>query len=147
MQGRGGLAKGIPARLSSSNTERQALRHFGLIIGGIFVVLALWPVIFRGEPPRLWAAIPAAVLIGLGLAAPTSLRLFYQLWVRLGHTLGWINTCVLLIVVYLLVFTPIGLVMRLLGRDPLTRRLRDRSSYWIIRGPSPRGKRAMEFKF
>lgn len=147
MEGYRGLAKGISTRLSKSNTELQGLRHFGFLVGGIFAVLSLWPVVFRGQAPRLWAAIPAAILIAFGFAAPMALRPIHWLWLQLGHTLGWINTCILLSAVYFLMVTPIGVVMRLLGRDPLKRRLRDGSSYWIDREQPGHGRRSMELKF
>jgi len=147
MGGEWRLAAGISTRLSPPERESRDLRHFGLLVGGIFALIAAWPVALRAEAPRYWAAIIAAGLISLGLVAPTALRPVCQQWMRLSHTLGWLNTRVLLGAVYLLLMTPIGVVMKLVGRDPLDRRLRDRNSYWITRERSGRGKRSMELRF
>lgn len=141
------MAKGIPTRLSASAVEIRELRHFGLLVGGILAVIAVWPVVFRGESPRTWVLILAAALIALGLVFPRALRSVYRLWMRMGHLLGWFNTRLLLSVVYFLVMTPTGMVMRLVGRDPLDRRLGDRPSYWVERQRRLDARRSMELHF
>jgi hypothetical protein len=141
------LATGISARLSAPERESRDLRHFGLLVGGIFALIAAWPVVSRGEGPRFWAAIIAAGLILPGLVVPTALRPVYRHWMKLSHGLGWLNTRLLLGAAYLLLLTPIGVVMKLVGRDPLSRRLRDRDSYWVTRERSGQGKRRMELRF
>ena len=147
MAGDRGLATGIPTRLTSPATEARELRRFGLLVGAIFAAIAIWPVAFRGELPRSWALILAGSLIAIGLAAPRALRPVQRWWMRLGHALGWVNTRLLLGTVYFLVLTPIGAAMRLIGRDPLDRRLGDRASYWKPRGPTRDSKRSMELRF
>jgi hypothetical protein len=131
----------------SSDKEAKELRRFGVVVGGIFAVIAIFPLLFRGDKPRGWAALIAGALIMLGLAVPRALRLAYRLWMRAGHLLGWFNTRLLLGVVYFLVMTPMGMVMRLVGRDPLDRRLRDRPSYWVERQRRQDPKHSMELHF
>ncbi len=76
----------------------------------------------------------AAVALGvLALVAPHRLGPVHKLWMKIADALAWFNTRVLLGVVYYLVMTPTGIVMRLMGRDPLDRRLKDRPSYWVAR--------------
>jgi hypothetical protein len=89
----------------------------------------------------------AVTLAGLGLAAPRGLRPVHRVWMKLADALAWFNTRLLLGLVYYLVMTPIGLLMRLLGRDPLDRRLHDRASYWIARTPQADPKGTMERRF
>ncbi len=83
----------------------------------------------------------------IALLAPRGLRPVHTHWMRVAHALGSFNTRVLLGVVYFVVMTPTGIVMRLLGRDPLDRRLGDRSSYWVLRKPNPDSRGAMERRF
>jgi hypothetical protein len=122
----------------SHRAEAKQLRSFGVVVGGAFGVIALWPLLFRAESPRLWALVLAAVLIGLGLILPRSLALPYRLWMRIGHTLGWINTRIILGVAYYGLVTPLGVLMRLLGRDPMRRIFTpETDTYRVLRSPRP----------
>jgi hypothetical protein len=136
------LADRVSARLSPGEARR-----FGLLLSAIFAGIAVWPVVFQGGRWRGWAAALAGVLVILALAAPTALAPLHRLWMRLGYVLSWLNTRVLLGLTYFLVMMPIGMARRLLGRDPLDRRLRDRDSYWVV-GDTPRDRRrSMERRF
>ena len=64
-----------------------------------------------------------------GLAIPRALEPVYRWWMKLAEALGWINTRIILVLVYYLIVTPIGLVMRLAGRSPIATG-RDAKSYW-----------------
>ena len=115
------------------------LRQFGLLIGGVFAIIGLWPVVFRSESPRLWAMILGSLLIVLGTIAPQSLEQVHRGWMKVGHILGSINTKIILGIIYYLLITPMGLVMRLMGKDPMHRSLaQDMDSYRIVRAPRPR---------
>jgi hypothetical protein len=104
-------------------TESRDLRSFGLLVGGVFAVIALWPVIIRGETIRLWALVIAGSLGVPAVVYPKSLRLVHQVWIMAGHALGWINTRLILGFIYYFLFTPMGLVMRMMGKDPMCRRI------------------------
>lgn len=115
------------------------LRQFGHLVGGVFSVIGLWPFFFRSEPPRLWAMILGGLLILLGSVAPQSLTQVHRGWMTLGHVLGSINTKIILGIIYYLLITPMGLVMRLLGKDFMHRALeRNISTYRLVRPPRPR---------
>lgn len=101
-------------------TNRQ-LRSFGLLVGGIFLVMGMWPVLWHGLDPRLWALVLGGSLLLPGLLMPAVLRKPYELWMRLAHVLGWINTRIILSIMFYTVFTPVALVMRLIGTDPMNR--------------------------
>jgi O-antigen/teichoic acid export membrane protein len=119
---------------TTENTKQ--LRSFGLMVGGIFALIALWPVIMRADWPRLWAAALAVLLILPALVYPPSLRQVYKGWMALGNILGWINTRIILGAVFYLVVTPIGAVRRMLGKDPMGKKLQsDVESYRISRTP------------
>src|SRR5207253_144527 len=96
--------------------EKKKLRHFGLIVGGIFALIGLWPVVFRAQGPRLWALALAGALVVPALVLPRSLEHVYRLWMAAGEVLAWINTRIILSVVFYGLVTPMGIVMRSLGR-------------------------------
>jgi MFS family permease len=107
---------------SAKKPQLSELRNFGLVLGAMFaLVLGLGPLL-RGHHPWRWPFVVALVLWILAIAAPASLRVVYAVWTRIGSTLGWFNTRLILTAVYLIWVVPMGLVMKLLGRDPLRRR-------------------------
>jgi Saxitoxin biosynthesis operon protein SxtJ len=123
--------------MAGTYTRRQ-LRDFGLLVGGIFGVIGLWPLLWRQQSPRTWAMVLFAVLVLPALVAPPILAPAYRAWMKLAEVLAWINTRILLGAVFYGVVTPIGLVMRLLGRDPMHRQLdRQGESYRVGRVPRP----------
>ena len=76
--------------------------------------------------------------MALALAWPGSLTQIYRLWMTVGEILGWINTRIILGVLFYLVFTPLGLYMRLRGKDPMRRTLEpEAKSYRVVRQPRP----------
>lgn len=105
----------------SGDADAKTLRDFGLLIAGAALVYALWPWVFRGEPIRLWAVGIGGVFGLLGAVAPTILTLPYKGWMFLGGILGWINTRIILGVLYYGLVVPMGLVMKMMGRDPMRR--------------------------
>jgi hypothetical protein len=118
-------------------TTKQ-LRSFGLTVGGIFALIGFWPLFFTGVGPRSWAVVLAACLLIPALTLPKILFWPYKGWMMVGHVLGWINTRIILGVVFYLIVTPIGAVRRWLGKDPMGRHLRpDLGSYRINRKPRP----------
>ena len=115
--------------------DRAKFRSFGWILGACFTLIAVFPLI-RGDSPRGWAIAVAAPFLLLGTLAPWVLRIPHHYWMRLGTLLGWINTRVILSFVYFLVVTPIGALMRALGKDPLSRKLEhSRVSYRVEKNP------------
>ena len=98
------------------------LRNFGFIVGCIFALIALWPVLMRAENPRLWAMVVSGILLIPALTFPTLLGPVYRVWMRMGAALGWVNTRIILGLSFYGLFTPMAAVMRLFGRDPLHRR-------------------------
>src|SRR5947209_4872035 len=119
----------------ASEAETSSDRSFGLVFAGFFALLtahnawhhrALWP---------LWLAL-AAVFLVLALVRPQVLAPLNRIWTRLGLLLGRVVSPVVLALMYFLIITPIGTLIRWLGKDPL--RLRGdpaAPSYWIVRDP------------
>jgi ABC-type xylose transport system permease subunit len=111
----------------SFRTERE----FGLIVGGIFVLLSSWW-IYRGKFPSVrYVTLPlGALLVVLGILIPRSLVYPNKAWMPLAEALSFVSTRIILAIVYFLVLTPIGVIKRLFGWDPLHRRESSRESYW-----------------
>lgn len=112
-------------------------RNFGFVFCSIMTIIALWPVI-SGNGPRIWLLLMAALLLAVTLAAPHLLRPLNRLWFRFGLLLGAIIAPIVMALVYFLAFLPIGLLLRIMGKDLLSTRLEpDRTSYWIERKEPP----------
>ena len=117
---------------------KKTLRDFGLLIAGVALIFALWPLVFRGEGVRIWAASISAVFGLAGLAVPGVLKHVYRGWMKVGHVLGWVNTRILLGAVYYGLVVPMGLVMKLMGKDPMRRALvPGMESYRVTRSRRP----------
>ncbi|PTQ97903.1 hypothetical protein C8P68_10362 [Mucilaginibacter yixingensis] len=100
------------------NTATKENRKFGLIVGGAFMALAAYRFYKMGHINPLLAGI-GITLITAGLIVPQWLTRPRRGWEKLGEVLGYINTLVLLTLVYVFVVTPLALINRLLGNDPL----------------------------
>ena len=101
----------------------HALRAFGLVLGAMFAAIfgLLLPAVL-GRPWPLWPWLVLAALAAWALVHPASLRLPHAAWMRIGHVLGAVNNRILLGLVFFLMITPVGLLRRLFGKDPMQRR-------------------------
>jgi hypothetical protein len=131
--------------MNQSVTPKE-LRQFGLMVGGVFVVIGLWPLVFHGESLRWWAVGPGGILILLGSALPLVLRPIHAGWMWIGHVLGWINTRILLGIVFYGLVTPIGVIFRLMGKNTMqTVFAKESPTYRVVRTPRPRSHMKYQF--
>ena len=109
----------------------RAEREFGLIVGGVLVLLSAWW-LYRGKFPAVsQITLPiGAVLVLLGLVFPRALVLPNRAWMAFAEVLSWVTTRIILAFVFFVIVTPIGVVKRLFGWDPLHRRAPASDSYW-----------------
>jgi|SRR6266545_1150285 hypothetical protein len=109
----------------------RAEKEFGLIVGGVFVLLSGWW-LYRGKfITAAHITLPlGAFLIIFGLLWPRALVLPNRAWMLLAVGLSFVTTRIILGLVFFLVVTPIGVVKRLSGWDPLSRRAGRSASYW-----------------
>lgn len=109
----------------------RAEREFGLIVGGVLLLLSLWW-LYRGKfPHALQITMPVgAALILLGLVFPRALIWPNKAWMALAEVLAFLSTRIILAFVFFGLVTPIGVVKRLFGWDPLHRRAAPGDSYW-----------------
>jgi hypothetical protein len=117
---------------------RKTLRQFAGLWLVIFGGMALWQGLVRERAGLASILAVLALTIGpLGLARPDWMRRIYVGWMILAFPIGWTVSQVMLAVMFFGLFTPLGLVFRLLGRDPLHRTRRpERESYWTPK-PAP----------
>ena len=115
-------------------------RGFAFVFAAALTVAGLWPRL-RGGGVRWWALGLAGFLLMLALARPSVLGPFNRAWTRLGLLLARVVNPVVTAVLFFLVFTPAGILLRLFGKDPLRLRFQgSEPSYWIPRdppGPAP----------
>ena len=110
-------------------TKKQ-LREFGLFIGFGFPILIGWllPSII-GHEFRAWTLWIGVIGLILGLLAPGLLHYPYKWWIAFGHALGWINSHIILGLVFIIVLQPIAYIMRLTGYDPLRTKRKKKKTY------------------
>ena len=111
-------------------------RSFGLVFAVFFAIIGLLPLMHR-DGPRIWSLAIAGVFALAAVAFPSALAPLNRLWARIGALLHKGVSPIVLGILFFLVITPMGVLMRLLGKDPLRLR-RDASgakSYWIDRTP------------
>ena len=117
-----------------TQTSVAELRNFGLIVGAIFAGLfgLARPWIRQARPP-LWPWLLAATLIGCAILAPRLLRYPHLVWGRIGRGLGWVNSRIVLNLIFFLIFVPAGLIARAFKWDPLNKTFEPaRQSYRIL---------------
>ena len=127
------MAAGVPARLTAAEGRR-----FGLTVGGAFLVFAAvaW---WRGHPATTTALTALGAGLALaGLAIPTHLGPVERGWMKIAHLISRVTTPIVMGVMYLLVLTPVGLLRRAFGGNPLVHAAHN-GSYWKAR---PEGRRA-----
>ena len=108
-------------------------RSFGFLFFIVFLAISLWPLISQ-EGLRLWDLILSLIFLILGILNSKILTPLNKLWIKFGIFLGNIVSPVVMGVVFFIVVTPIGLIMRLLGRDLLrVNKNESASTYWIDR--------------
>jgi len=124
---------------TSAPADHRQLREFGLVFAaGLIVMFGLVLPWLAGRPWPLWPWITAVVFAVPALVYPPLLRPFNALWLKIGHVLGWINTRIILGVVYFVVFLPAGLLLRALRKDPMRRSFDPAAdSYRVSSEPSP----------
>ena len=104
--------------------DNRGLRKFGILTGAIFVVLFafFFPWVFYAETMPIWPWVVAGLLWVPALFVPNSLQPVYTTWMRIGHAIGWVNTRIILGLVFYIFVLPMGLIMRMFGKDPMARK-------------------------
>ena len=118
----------------NNHIPKKTLRQFGFLICFAFPFLIGWFLpLLGGHPFRVWTlfiSMPAGIL---GILRPGLLLYPYRAWMKLGHILGWVNSRIILGLVFFIVLQPIAFIMRILGHDPLRTKKFAQESYREIK--------------
>jgi predicted membrane metal-binding protein len=104
---------------------------FGITFSAVFLIIALWPLL-DGLNLRTWSLITSAAFVMISLTFPNVFTYLNLWWIKLGYFLGKIISPIVMGIVFFIIVTPIGLLLRLFGKDIL-RLKRNKNSYWINR--------------
>ena len=107
-------------------------RSFGIVFFIFFLIIALWPLLNNNEI-RLWSLIISLIFLILGILNSRLLNPLNKLWMKFGLLLGRIISPIIMGIIFFIVVTPIGLFMRILGKDLLNLKYNNNKSYWIKR--------------
>ena len=118
-------------------------RSFGIVFFVVFLIIALFPLINDGNI-RLWSLIVSLALLGLGLLNSKFLSPLNKIWFKFGLFLGKIISPIVMGLIFFLVVTPIGILMRILKKDLLNLKMNNNKSYWIEKS-EPKSKMKNQF--
>ena len=118
-------------------------RSFGIVFFVVFLLIAFYPLINDGEA-RIWSIIISLIFLVLGLLNSKILTPLNKLWFKFGIFLGKIISPLVMGIIFFLVVTPIGLTMRILGKDLLNLKFNKNKSYWIEKN-GPKSKMKNQF--
>jgi len=115
-------------------------KSFGIVFFIVFLIIALYPMIKDGDI-RLWSLILSLIFLILGLINSIILTPLNRLWFKFGIFLGKIVSPIILGIIFFLVVTPTGFLLRLFGKDVINLKYNNNNSYWIKKtGPKSKMK-------
>ena len=107
-------------------------KSFGVLFFAVFLLIAIWPIIDDGSL-RVWSAVISILFLLLGLTNSKVLTPLKKGWIKLGEILGKVIAPIIMGFIYFIIITPIGIFMRLIGKDLLNIKYNKNKSYWIKR--------------
>tara|TARA_E500000178_G_scaffold333713_1_gene368958 strand:- start:354 stop:737 length:384 start_codon:yes stop_codon:yes gene_type:complete len=125
------------------NVKISSNRSFGIVFFVVFLLIALYP-LTNNEEIRIWSAIISLIFLVLGLLNSKILAPFNRIWFKFGIILGKIISPLVMGIIFFLVVTPIGIIMRSLGKDLLNLKYNKDNTYWIEKS-GPKSKMKNQF--
>ena len=117
--------------LNNKKIEKSTNRSFGLVFFIVFLIIGLWPLAHEGSV-RFWSLIIALIFLFLGILNSKILTPLNVLWSKFGELLGIVIAPIVMSIIFFLVVTPTGLIMRMFGKDLLRNKFQiNNESYWI----------------
>ena len=105
-------------------------RNFGIVFSIVFLIIAIWPILNQNEI-RIWSIIISLIFLILGLINSKFLSPLNKAWFKFGLILGSVIAPIVMGVVFFLVVTPTGLIMKALGKDILGLKRNKNNTYWL----------------
>ena len=125
------------------NIKIGSNRSFGIVFCIVFFFIALYPLTY-GEEIRLWSLIISLFFLFLGLINSKILNPLNKLWFKFGIFLGKVISPIIMGIIFFFVVTPIGLIMRIFGKDVLNLKFSKNKTYWIEKS-GPKSKMKNQF--
>ncbi len=126
-----------------SEKNKSNNKSFGIVFFIVFFLIGIYP-LFNEHNIRIWSILISLVFLILGLLNSKILTPLNKLWFKFGLLLGKIISPLIMGIIFFLVVTPIGLFMRMLGKDLLNLKKNSNNSYWIEK-TDPKGKMKNQF--
>jgi dolichyl-phosphate-mannose--protein O-mannosyl transferase len=137
----------IVEEIKSIKSEKKELRQFGITMGIVLGLLG-WLLLWREKDYYPYFLMLSVVLLFFGLVLPVLLKPLHKIWMTLALLIGWFVTRVIMIILFYLLVTPIGLLARLCRKNFLNTKIdRNVNSYWIPRKPIKLDKKNYENQF
>ncbi len=127
----------------SNKIKLPSNRNFGVVFFFVFLLIALYPLTYSGGITK-WSIAISLIFLILGLLNSKILTPLNKLWFKFGIILGKIISPLVMGIIFFLVVTPIGLTMRILGKDLLNLKFNKNKSYWIEKN-GPKSKMKNQF--
>ena len=112
--------------------KNKSNKSFGIIFFIVFLIIGFWPLI-NGEGVRIWSILLSLSFLILGLLNSKILSPLSYSWIKLGIIIGNFISPIIMAIIFYLLISPFGIVMRIFGRDLLMKKYSKKSSYWIKR--------------
>ena len=123
--------------------QKSSNRSFGYVFFIVFLILGIWPLI-NDESIRIWSILLSFAFLVLGFLNSKILSPLNYIWFQFGLFLGNFISPIIMALLFFVVISPIGLIMRLFGKDSLMKKYSNKSSYWIKR---EKGMNSMKRQF
>ena len=105
-------------------------RNFGIVFSVVFLIISLWPLLSQNDV-RIWSLVISGIFLILGLINSKLLLPLNKIWFKFGIFLGNFIAPIVMGIIYFMVVTPTGLIMKLLGKDLLNLKKSNKDTYWI----------------
>ena len=116
--------------MTANTIKLGSNRSFGIVFFVVFLIISILPLL-KGNDLRIWSLIVSIIFLVLGIMNSSILRPLNKLWFRFGLFLGNFISPIILGFIFFFVVTPIGLIMKILGKDLLNLKKKNVETYWI----------------
>lgn len=135
--------------IKKNRDEKKDIRNFGIALAVILGAIGSYRFYYKRQwDVALWLYAGGGMVIILSFFAPLVIKPLYRIMTIVGYKIGWVNQRLILGILFYLLFTPIAVVFKLIGKDPLERKIEvETNSYWIPRKESSSDKKKYEQQY
>lgn len=120
--------------IKKNRDEKRDIKIFGIGLTVILAIMGSYRFYRGGFSSALWFYMPCGIIAVISLLSPMAIKPLYRIMTIVGHKIGLINTRLLLMAMYYLLFTPLSIIFKMFRKDLLDRRMeKEKMSYWIPR--------------